>query len=454
MKTIVIAIFMIIIWWIPVIHDRRNGTIILLSSRTFLALGFTLMFALPSIYFAVFPWKFPSFDATPYYAETLLMPILAGIPFLFQSLFWRLRIPPNIANANKYDPIINSNKLPGWFVILVAFIFISGIYAKYLRIITGSFYHLNRTYYQFDNYDTFALIVFFSNYFILSGYCLLFVGFKKKVSRYLWLGYSIVAIELGLGLMSGQRLLVLQLLLQLFVLKVICGWRPKLRNIMVLVTIMVLIIPIMGRYSSLSYELDPTKLSIRDTKEHFIIACQEWSFRDGMGELMKRLGDIRGPAAVYSCIPDIIEYQYGKTYRHLLYFFIPRFIWHDKPDPREIIEYSTKVAVPDASGSCPLSWVGEGYLNFSWYGVFMIGCLMAFLTRWLDRWFLPRIRTNVIWAVLWAVLSFRLVWVGGQEFAVLFNEFLRMFIVMYLIDRFLNRGRIKRVSLTSKTSHK
>ncbi|MBO1223362.1 MAG: hypothetical protein JYX80_02930 [Candidatus Scalindua sediminis] len=445
MKTIVIAIFMIIIWWIPVIRDRQNGNLILLSSRTFIALGFTLMFALPSIYFAIVPWDFTAEDFTPYYAETLFMPIIAGIPFLFQALLWRLKIPTNIANSNKYDPIMNSNKLPGWFVILVASFFICGIFAKYFQITTGSFYHLNRTFYQFDNYDIFVLITFFSDYFVIAGLLLLFVGFKKKKLRYLWTGYCIIAIELVLSIMSGRRLLVLQLIIQLFVLKMSSGWRLNTRTIVILVAIVIFVIPVLGRYSTLLYDQAPTKITtIANMRMRLSTAYQEKSFKKKIDEVVSRLGDIRGPAAVYSCIPETIEYQYGKTYRHLLWFFIPRIVWHDKPDPREIAEY-TRIAIPHDAGSSPLSWVGESYLNFSWYGVFMIGCLMAFITRRLDRWFLPRIQTNVLWAVLWATLSFRLVWVGGQEFMDLFNEFLRMFIMMYLIDGFLYHGRLKRI---------
>lgn len=421
------------------LRDRRYGIFILISSRTFIAIGFTLMFALPSIYFGIFPWNFRGYeDFTSYYGSVLLMTIITGIPFVGQSLFRPLRVKLGIDNSN-HDPLINLKRLPRRFVILVGLIFVTGILAKLHQISTGSFFHLNRTPYQFEQYEIFVFISNFSDYFILSGLFLLALGFKKKVLRYVWLGYGIVGIELGVGLMTGRRVLVLQLVFQLVVLKIACGWRPKLRHAMAILLGVVFLIPMMERYSILIYDIDPAKLlSVSEMKEYYRLSYQKRgdSIKDEMDKVMERLGDIRGPAAVYSVIPESIEHQWGKTYRYLLFFFIPRIIWHDKPDPREIADY-TKIAIPYDPGSSPLSWVGESYLNFSWYGVFMIGCIMAFVTRRLDRWFLPRIESNVIWAVLWAAFSFRFVWVS-LPLSTLFSEFLILFAVMFLIDKFMH----------------
>jgi energy-coupling factor transporter transmembrane protein EcfT len=98
--------------------------------------------------------------------------------------------------------------------------------------------------------------------------------------------------------------------------------------------------------------------------------------------------------------------------------------------------------------------VGEGYLNFSWPGVFATGIVMAFLTRRLDRWFLPRIQGNIIWAVFWATLSYRFVWVS-LPFNTLVSEFLLLFGVMYLLNRFLSHGRyrVRKVGKQSEVKH-
>ena len=246
--TIITALCVLVIWWVPVFMKKSQGANMFLSCQTLFAIGFTLQFALPAIYFDYFPYYPDGYaDMTPFYPTVIFMPLIAGIPFFLLTIFDRRRM--NAATNLPPDALTKGKKIPLPITILITMIFLGGLVGKYYMIKTGSFYHIFRTSYQFDSYDKYVIINFLSDYFIISGLFLLAIGMKKKRFKYSWIGYIILVIELIFGIISGKRRFVGQLIIQYFTLRIACGKIPRILNFAIICLLFLLIVPIMETYS-------------------------------------------------------------------------------------------------------------------------------------------------------------------------------------------------------------
>jgi oligosaccharide repeat unit polymerase len=435
--TTLIALCVLVIWWIPVFMKKSQGANMFLSCQTLFAIGFTLQFVLPAIYFDYFPYYPDGYaDMTPFYPTVIFMPLIAGIPFFLLSLYDRRKI--NILKNFSQDLITKGEKIPLPITILITILFLGGLVGKYFMIKTGSFYHIYRTSYQFDYYEYYVIITILSDYFIISGLFLLAIGIKKKQSKYILFGYIIVIIELIFGIISGKRRFVGQLIIQYFTLRIACGKTPRIFNFAIICLLFFLMVPVMEIYSGYIVTSNISESTLLGTKDLYdLYKSSEEAAESYFTKIMFRFGDIRGASAAYSTTPDMIDFQYGQTYKYIPFFLIPRIIWPDKPDSRELANY-TKIAMPSDPGSAPISWVCEGYLNFSWFGVFLIGCVMALISRKLDNWLIPRVKAYIVFAVIWAYFSYNLILVC-YSMSYLVTEFLRLFIYFYpfyIISRF------------------
>jgi oligosaccharide repeat unit polymerase len=94
------------------------------------------------------------------------------------------------------------------------------------------------------------------------------------------------------------------------------------------------------------------------------------------GALWNELG---ASHAVYLKVPEQVEYLYGKTYLTGLLFFIPRFLWPDKP--HSVGYYTGRLIFNRAEAGIPPGDVAEAYWNFSFAGVAIIAFLNGILYK-------------------------------------------------------------------------
>jgi hypothetical protein len=98
---------------------------------------------------------------------------------------------------------------------------------------------------------------------------------------------------------------------------------------------------------------------------------------------VSRLTELGSVMHALMIVPTRVDYAYGKTLVQVLYAPIPRFIWKDKPDSRQ--EFGQQYAVifgrqqennidSTAIGLCVLV---EGYWNFGWLGIVLVGVAMG-----------------------------------------------------------------------------
>jgi hypothetical protein len=95
---------------------------------------------------------------------------------------------------------------------------------------------------------------------------------------------------------------------------------------------------------------------------------------------------------IHSLTPSVIPYQYGETYSYLAVGWIPRAIWPTKPVANYAnnfyavtYEISTEEGVEKSTFG--VSLLGEGYMNFGWFGVVLIVFVLGTVTRLVEHLF-------------------------------------------------------------------
>jgi len=97
-------------------------------------------------------------------------------------------------------------------------------------------------------------------------------------------------------------------------------------------------------------------------------------------------------AHVHSMTPSVVPYQYGETYSYFLVAFIPRILWPDKPTAGDANEfYAVTYGVTDEEGAkrttFGVTFLGEAFINFGWYGVVFIMLLQGVFVSVLEHIF-------------------------------------------------------------------
>lgn len=84
-------------------------------------------------------------------------------------------------------------------------------------------------------------------------------------------------------------------------------------------------------------------------------------------------------------VPRIHDFLYGTSYVRLLLLFVPQSIFHIKPEETQRIFAS--IISPETyhlGTTLPPSIIGDSYLNFGFFGVF-IGLFFGFMLSWMDK---------------------------------------------------------------------
>lgn len=90
--------------------------------------------------------------------------------------------------------------------------------------------------------------------------------------------------------------------------------------------------------------------------------------------------------------PRIWDFSWGYSYLIILTTFIPRFIWQNKPEIGKLgNEFALDYNYNDISylGSAAMTWVGEMFLNFGWFG-FLVGLIFGLLFKFIYMYFVNK----------------------------------------------------------------
>ena len=108
-----------------------------------------------------------------------------------------------------------------------------------------------------------------------------------------------------------------------------------------------------------------------------------------------RLSLLQQTAHVLEMTPDIVPYQHGQLYSYMLVTLIPRALWPDKPsvnDANRFYQVAYGLTDPDQleTVSIAVGTVAESFINFGWWGPFLIMIPVGIFFDYFQHAFLAR----------------------------------------------------------------
>ncbi len=154
--------------------------------------------------------------------------------------------------------------------------------------------------------------------------------------------------------------------------------------------------------------------------------------------------DVSKTAHIINAIPELLEYQYGKTMLTWIVAPIPRSVWKSKPEIRPgpylgetVFEWRRNIA------GVPPGIVAELYWNFGLFGVPLGMALLGMILRLISVNFLAEIR-NVNVALLYSALVIPLtIGISGGDVSGAIIDCLMSIITISLIILFIRRKQAK-----------
>lgn len=263
--------------------------------------------------------------------------------------------------------------------------------------------------------------------------CLIWISFDKIVlkNRMFWMVFvlSLAITFLSTGSRSSILFSVLSMLL-IWVLKT-----QKLPNITISLALPVfafLVISMLGQLRNSTFsgkEVDWDILTNFSVEKNAEFLQKEIKSRNG-----DKTSDL--PIMAYGIEQEGL--LLGKSYLSAILFFIPRFIWKDKPTP---VGFYAGTLLMKSRGGIPPSIAMEAYWNFHYVGLVIIGFIDGLMVSFMANFFRKNYKQNAS-IVLYTILLMKFV----PESNVLihcFQEISSVLIIYYLLNLITFKKKIQ-----------
>ena len=312
----------------------------------------------------------------------------------------------------------------------------------------GAYYHIESG----MNIKIVSGLEMYGQYFSLAAnfpiICLLLVFFEwlknEKKIFYLAITWLLLLFEIIYSVPAGSKerfLLPIVLLLFVYSLK---KKFPVVITLLVTTFIILFIFPFFNTYRSIVLSGDP----ISDLKLTFDLYLRLLSHFD-LRTLGLILQSVFSDRLNYSLIvtnvvantPNIWDFKLGYSYFLFVISLVPRIIWHNKPP---ISSFSNDfgrdygfISPVDYTTSVDMTWVGEMFMNFGWYGV-ICGFIYGLFYQFLYSYFLRSKKLTVV-SVIFYVFGLYYMLRAGM-FAIQFSGLLKLyFITLVLFSPFIKK---------------
>lgn len=131
--------------------------------------------------------------------------------------------------------------------------------------------------------------------------------------------------------------------------------------------------------------------------------------KEALNASVSRLSLLTQTANVVDMTPTAVPYQYGRLYSYMLFTWVPRFIWPDKPSMNEANRfYQVAYGLTDEqnldSVSIGVGTMTEAYISFGWFGVVGIMFLLGVFYDFYQRVFFAQTSGPLMWCIGVALL--------------------------------------------------
>lgn len=221
----------------------------------------------------------------------------------------------------------------------------------------------------------------------------LFYGRKDSKFYGVWL-YGLVLLAAMRGISGGSLEDAVVPIGVFFVVKWLYTGRVPIAPIVVTAVLVIFLSPVKSDYRQRTWFGEEPDLAEQSsvTKGRLWIeqATEYWAdtlagnrnLSEATSSATGRADFIHQVAHIYSLTPEVVPYQYGKTYSFFLVSFVPRVLWPDKPTAGSANGfYAVTYGITSEEGakttSFGVSILGEAFINFGWAGVVLIMLLQG-----------------------------------------------------------------------------
>ena len=259
---------------------------------------------------------------------------------------------------------------------------------------------------------------------------------------------AVTGVATSIGLLGG----VMETAMLPLVLVVIASWQARRRFPFVLAALAAVfffaINPVKYQYRQLTW-WGEENVSAVDRVMNWIDAAQTTylNFKDPLaadneedtpiGGTMQRIDLLHKFAYVQSMTPQAVPFLGGLSYDYLLYTFVPRVVWPDKPKASDSIDlvdyaYGFRFIEQNNPSSIGAGFIAEAYANFSWWGILMVMAIQGVIFGLLNR----LLNGNYIGGqAIYATVMMMFLNGIGSSAVVLFGNIVQFTIVSILFQR-------------------
>lgn len=311
---------------------------------------------------------------------------------------------------------------------------------RYILIVTGSYYHNVRSEFQFES-SLFSPIAQIStlNGFIIAYFFILYFELKRNAhfefNKIKILIFVILVLELVWALPSGSRETTLTVLIIPFIVFFKYYKKVPKKVFLIVSALIIFYIAFAKLYQAETIKSDTNPNSVNISNTSKLVQNSFYQLQEGSDILgyqfylpfMSRMWDGISLSIILSRYDAIYDYENGNSYVGVFYFFIPRFLFPNKP----ISQLALNDWFPEIilHGSMPTTFIGESYINFGWVGIILVPLIVGFLIKYFDIFFIKR-SSNIIWSALYLSLVYSIlrltvqpvrIWVSTLVYNIIFG---------------------------------
>ncbi len=230
------------------------------------------------------------------------------------------------------------------------------------------------------------------------------IVYSLKDSKFytVWL-YAVVLLAATRGISTGILEEALVPIVVLFIVKWLYTGKVPIGSIVATIALVVFLSPVKADYRKQVWFGDAAETERSVVSKGFLWmeqASEYWKdtlvgsrdFAEATSMATARADLIHQVAHIYSMTPEVIPYQYGKTYSFFAVALIPRVIWFDKPTAGSAnsfyaVAYGVSTEEGAKTTTFGVSLLGEAYINFGWLGVVFVMLLQGLILGLLQHSF-------------------------------------------------------------------